>query len=233
MRPLRSYQKQFGRFVSALTYGSRAPMIGAQSSSSAVRVSSMSVPVVSKREITAMLRAWGAGDEQASDELIRAVYQELKRQARFQLRRERPNHTLDTAALINEAYLKLVEQRSVKWKDRNHFFALASKLMRRVLVDHARTKHRLKRGGVDENINLDAALTVADISSEIDIDMIALDEALTRLAALDEQQVKIVELRYFGGLEVTETAQVLGISTATVIRDWAVAKSWLKRQLTK
>ncbi|MEO7660658.1 MAG: ECF-type sigma factor, partial [Pyrinomonadaceae bacterium] len=126
-----------------------------------------------------------------------------------------------------------VEQRSVKWKDRNHFFALASKLMRRVLVDHARTKHRLKRGGADENINLDAAQTVADISGEIDVDMIALDEALTRLAALDEQQVRIVELRYFGGLEVTETAHVLGISTATVIRDWAVAKSWLKRQLTK
>ena len=193
----------------------------------------MKLPVVSKKEITAMLRAWGAGDEQASDELIRAVYQELRRQARFQLRRERPNHTLDTAALINEAYLKLVEQRSVKWKDRNHFFALASKLMRRVLVDHARTRDRLKRGGADENFNLDAALTVADRSSEIDIDIIALDEALTRLAALDEQQVKIVELRYFGGLEVTETAQVLGISTATVIRDWAVAKSWLKRQLTK
>jgi len=217
--------------MSVLTYGGRAPMIGSQSSSSAVRVSSMSLPVVSKREITAMLRAWGAGDEQASDELIRAVYQELRRQARFQLRRERPNHTLDSAALINEAYLKLVEQRSVKWKDRNHFFALASKLMRRVLVDHARTKHRLKRGGADENFNLDAALSVADISSEIDIDMIALDEALTRLAALDEQQVKIVELRYFGGLEVTETAQVLGISTATVVREWAVAKSWLKRQL--
>ena len=219
--------------MSALTYGSGAPMIGAQSFSSAVRGSSMRLPVVSKKEITAMLRAWGSGDEQASDELIRAVYQELKRQARFQLRRERPNHTLDTAALINEAYLKLVEQRSVKWKDRNHFFALASKLMRRVLVDHARTKHRLKRGGADENFNLDAALTIADIANEIDIDMIALDEALTRLAALDEQQVKIVELRYFGGLEVTETAQVLGISTATVIRDWAVAKAWLKRQLTK
>lgn len=180
-----------------------------------------------------MLRAWGSGDEQASDDLIRAVYQELRRQARFQLRRERPNHTLDTAALINEAYLKFVEQRSVKWKDRNHFFALASKLMRRVLVDHARTKHRLKRGGADENFHLDAALTIVDIANEVDIDMIALDEALTRLAALDEQQVKIVELRYFGGLEVTETAQVLGISTATVIRDWAVAKSWLKRQLTK
>lgn len=233
MRRFSSYQKQFGRLVSALTYGGRAPIIVAQSNKSIARGSSMGLPVTAKKEITAMLRAWGAGDEQASDELIRAVYQELRRQARFQLRRERPNHTLDTAALINEAYLKLIEQRSVKWKDRNHFFALASKLMRRVLVDHARTRHRLKRGGQEANLDLDAALTVADISNAIDIDMIALDEALTRLAELDEQQVKIVELRYFGGLEVTETAQVLGISTATVVREWAVAKSWLKRQLSK
>jgi RNA polymerase sigma factor (TIGR02999 family) len=190
----------------------------------------MRSPAVSTREITAMLRAWGAGDEQASDELIRAVYQELRRQARFQLRRERANHTLDTSALINEAYLKLVEQRSVKWQDRHHFFALASKLMRRVLVDHARTRHRLKRGGADENIELDASL-IGGIAIEIDVDLLALDEALTRLGALDEQQVKIVELRYFGGLEVTETAHILGISPSTVVRDWAVAKAWLKRQL--
>src|SRR5205823_5073202 len=107
------------------------------------------------------------------------------------------------------------------------------KLMRRVLVDHARTKHRLKRGGQDEPVGLDAALTVADNNNEIDIDLIALDQALTRLADLDEQQVKIVELRYFGGLEVTETAQVLGISTATVKRDWAIAKAWLKQELTR
>lgn len=180
-----------------------------------------------------MLRAWGAGGEQASDELIRAVYEELRRQARFQLRRERPNHTLDTAALINETYLKLVEQRSVKWKDRNHFFALASKLMRRVLVDHARAKHRLKRGGQDAPADLDAALTIAATSNEIDLDLIALDEALTRLAEVDEQQVKIVELRYFGGLEVTEAAAVLGISTATVKRDWAIAKAWLKQELSR
>ena len=179
-----------------------------------------------------MLRAWGTGGEQASDELIRAVFDELRRQARFQLRRERPNHTLDTAALINEAYLKLVEQRSVKWKDRNHFFALASKLMRRVLVDHARTRYALKRGGADNGVDLDSALTVADETNLVNINVIALDEALTRLASIDEQQVKIVELRFFGGLEVTETAEVLGISTATVKREWAVAKAWLKRQLT-
>ena len=179
-----------------------------------------------------MLRAWGAGGEQASDDLIRAVFDELRRQARFQLRHERPDHTLDTAALINEAYLRLVEQRSVKWKDRNHFFALASKLMRRVLVDHARSRHCLKRGGADEAVDMDAAFTVADEANAINIDVIALDEALTRLAGIDERQVKIVELRYFGGLEVTETARVLDISTATVKREWAVAKAWLKRQLT-
>ena len=193
----------------------------------------MNTPAISKKQITAMLRAWGAGGEQASDELIEAVYGELRRQARFQLRRERPNHTLDTSALINEAYLKLAEQRSVKWKDRNHFFALASKLMRRVLVDHARTRHRLKRGGQCAPANLDEALAVADRSNENNIDVIALDQALTRLASLDEQQVKIVELRYFGGLEVTEAAQVLGISTATVKRDWAIAKAWLKQELTR
>lgn len=180
-----------------------------------------------------MLRAWGAGSDQASDELIRAVYDELRRQARFQLRHERPNHTLDTAALINEAYLKLAGQRSVRWKDRNHFFALASKLMRRVLVDHARAKNRLKRGGKDEPGDLDAAVAVADLSNSIDIDLLALDQALTRLALLDEQQVKIVELRFFCGLEVTETAEVLGISTATVKRDWAIAKAFLKQELTR
>jgi RNA polymerase sigma factor (TIGR02999 family) len=192
----------------------------------------MSLPSPSKKQITAMLRAWGAGGEQASDELIRAVYDELRRQARFQLRRERANHTLDTSALINEAYLKLIEQRSVKWSDRNHFYALASKLMRRVLVDHARTRHRLKRGGEDHPVELDAAMTVAG-STGLDIDLLALDEAMARLAALDEQQEKIVELRYFAGLEITETAAVLGISTATVKRDWAMAKAWLKQELTR
>src|SRR5436309_602656 len=132
MRKLSSYQQQVGRWISALTYGGGGTMIASPLRSTA-RVLPMSAPSVSKKQITAMLRAWGAGGgEQASDELIRAVYDELGRQARFQLRRERPNHTFDTAALVNEAYLKLIEQRSVEWTDRNHFFALASKLMRRV-----------------------------------------------------------------------------------------------------
>ena len=181
-----------------------------------------------------MLRAWGEGGQSASsDELMRAVYSELSRQARYQLRRERPNHTFDTNALINEAYLKLIGQRSVKWKDRGHFFALSAQLMRRILVDHARARHRQKRGGIDETIAIEDVLTATAAAQSIDIDLIALDEALSRLAVLDPQQVKIVELRYFAGLEITETALVLKISVATVKRDWAMAKAWLKDELTR
>lgn len=182
-----------------------------------------------------MLQAWGEGGQSASssEELMRAVYSELSRQARYQLRRERPNHTFDTNALINEAYLKLIGQRSVKWKDRGHFFALSAQLMRRILVDHARARHRQKRGGIDEAVAIEDVFTVADAARSIDTDLIALDEALSRLAVLDPQQVKIVELRYFAGLEITETAQVLKISVATVKRDWAMAKAWLKDELTR
>lgn len=181
-----------------------------------------------------MLRAWGEGGQSASsDELIRAVYGELSRQARYQLRRERLNHTFDTNALVNEAYLKLIGQRSVKWKDRGHFFALSAQLMRRILVDHARARHRQKRGGIDETVAIEDVLTAADATQSIHIDLIALDEALRRLAVLDPQQVKIVELRYFAGLQITETAQVLKISVATVKRDWAMAKAWLKDELTR
>ncbi len=181
-----------------------------------------------------MLRAWGEdGPGATSDELLRAVYAELSRQARYQLRRERPNHTLDTNALINEAYLKLIGQRSVKWKDRGHFFGLSAQLMRRILVDHARARHRQKRGGINETIAIEDVLNATDAAQSIDIDLIALDEALGRLAVLDPQQVKIVELRYFAGLEITETAQILKISVATVKRDWAMAKAWLKDELTR
>ena len=181
-----------------------------------------------------MLRAWSDGEVHASDELICAVYEQLRRQARRQLRRERGNHTLDTAGLINEAYLKLIEQRSVKWHGRGHFFALAAELMRRILVDHARTKHRQKRGGHDEAIALEDAIGTARlISPPLDVDLIALDDALHRLAVMDEQQVRIVELRYFAGLGLEETADALGISVATVKRDWAAAKAWLRHELTR
>lgn len=191
----------------------------------------MSASSLSHKEITAMLRAWGAGETEASEELIRAVYTELRRQARFHLRRERANHTLQTTALINEAYIKLVEQRSFKWESRSHFFALAAEMMRRILVDHAKTRYRQKRGGKVENLPLEAALTV--FTGERDLDLIALDEALIRLAAIDSQQAKIVDLRYFSGLNVEETAKVLGISRATVNRDWAMAKAWLRYELTR
>ena len=182
-----------------------------------------------------MLRAWGAGEHEATEELIRAVYRELRLQARYQLRRERANHTLQTSALINEVYIKLVEQRSVKWENRGHFFALAAKLMRRILVDHAKTRHRIKRGGAEENIALDDALRTIAVAApdENVVDLIALDEALEALAKIDEQQVQIVELRYFSGLNVEETADVLNISTATVKRDWAVARAWLRHELTR
>ena len=177
-----------------------------------------------------MLRAWSDGEQPVSDELIRAVYDELRRQARRQLRRERRDHTLDTAALINEAYLKLVEQRSVQWQDREHFYAMAAQLMRRVLVDHARARRRQKRGGPNEDKPLDG---IEVVTVPLDLDLVALDEALDRLAEIDSQQVKIVELRYFAGLEITETAEVLNISPATVKRDWAAAKAWLKHELTR
>jgi RNA polymerase sigma factor (TIGR02999 family) len=190
---------------------------------------------LSQKEITAMLRAWGGGDHEATEELIHAVYRELRLQARYQLRRERNNHTLHTTALINEVYIKLVEQRSVKWENRGHFFALAAKLMRRILVDHAKTRHRKKRGGAEENLALDDVLktNVHTAPDEKALDLLALDEALERLAKIDKQQVQIVELRYFSGLDVHETAEVLKISTATVKRDWAVARAWLKHELTR
>ncbi len=182
-----------------------------------------------------MLRAWGAGDHEVSEELIRSIYRELRRQARYQLRRERSNHTLESSALINEVYVKLAGQRSANWKNRGHFFRVASELMRRILVDHAKKKHRKKRGGPADD------LAIEDISPTLklatpqrqDVDLLALDEALERLAKVDKQQVQIVELRYFSGLDVKETAAALNISPATVKRDWAVAKAWLKHELTR
>jgi len=186
----------------------------------------------SSKEITAMLHDWS---EQRRDEILDAivpfVYEELHRQAHRYLRRERKNHTLQTTALINEAYLKLIEQKNVRFESRTHFFAIAANLMRQILVDHARTKHRLKRGGLKSDLPLEEALLVA--ADEKDFDLIALDEALTRLGKMDEQQARIVELKFFGDLTLQETADVLGISTATVKRDWTVAKVWLHHELMK
>ena len=159
------------------------------------------------------------------------VYDELHRQAARFLRRERGDHTLQPTALINEAYIKLVDQREVNWESRTHFFAIASAMMRRILVDHARARHRGKRGGDDLKLPLEEAALVID--NEKNIDLIALDEALNRLAKIDEQQVRVVELRYFSGLSLEETAEVLKISRATAARDWAMAKAWLRRELTR
>ncbi len=179
-----------------------------------------------------MLRAWSDGNDEASEDLIRAVYAELRKRARYQLRRERTDHTLESSALINEAYMRLIDQRSVKWQSREQFFALAARLMRRILVDHAKTRHRQKRGGNAENIPIDEILVGIPASGADQIDVIALDEALDRLAEIDPLQVQIVELRYFSGLTVEETAGVLRISPTTVKREWAVARAWLKHELT-
>jgi len=177
-----------------------------------------------------MLRAWSEGEREALDSLLPLVYEELHRQAHRYLRREGRNNSLQTTALINEAYLKLIGQKNVRFESRTHFFAIAANLMREILVDHARTKHRLKRGGVKSDLPLEKALLVA--ADEKNFDLIALDEALTRLGKMDAQQARIVELKYFADLTLQETADVLGISTATVKRDWTVAKLWLHHELT-
>ncbi len=185
----------------------------------------------SKRgEITEMLEACRGGNREAMDKLVPFVYQELHRQARQYLRRERSNHTLQTTALVHEAYLRLIEQRFVDWQNRAHFFGLAANMMRRILVNYAVSQNRLKRGGKDENLPLEEAFHVA--VEERDVDLHALDHALTELAELDERQARIVELRYFGDLTIEETAEVLSISTATVKRDWNMAKAWLRAELS-
>ena len=181
-------------------------------------------------DITQILQEWSDGKREALDELIPLVHEELRRQASRYLRRERPDHTLQTTALINEAYLKLVDQKNVRWQNRAHFFAIAAQAMRRILVDYARAKHREKRGGDAEKISLEEVTMIA-VEENKSVDLIALDEALTRLAEMDEQKSRIVELRYFSGLSVKETAEVLGISPKTVEKHWTMAKAWLHREL--
>jgi RNA polymerase sigma-70 factor (ECF subfamily) len=184
------------------------------------------------QNITQMLKDWSSeGDAKVLDNLMPLVYEELRRQASRYLRKERANHTLQTTALIHEAYIKLIDQKSVEWQNRSHFFAIASVAMRRILVDYARERHREKRGGSGENLPLDEALQIS--SDEKSVDLIALDEALHRLAKLDKRQAKVVELRYFSGLSIDETAGILGVSNATVRLDWNLAKAWLKQEITK
>lgn len=183
-------------------------------------------------EITEGLRDWSdnrRGD--SADALLKLVYAELHRRAHRYLQKERAGHTLQTTALVHEAYLKLVEQKSVVWESRSHFFAIAATMMRRILIDYAKTKHRLRRGGIHSDLPLENALTIC--VGETDFDLVALDEALNRLAAKEEQLAKVVELRFFSGLDVGETAEVLGISESTVKRDWRMAKAWLHRELKR
>ncbi len=181
-------------------------------------------------QITQLLRDWRAGSKEALDELLPLVYAELHRKASRYLRNERVGHTLQTTALINEAYVKLLGLNDIDWRDRNHFYAIASTAMRRILVDHARERNRDKRGGANENLPIDDALQIA--SSRRPVNLIDLDEALSRLSTLDERQAKVVELRYFVGLSIDEAAEILGVSNATVRLDWTMAKAWLREQLS-
>lgn len=180
--------------------------------------------------VTQLLVEWGNGDQAALDKLMPLVYSELRRLANNYLRRERGNHTLQPTALVNEAYLKLVDQRNARWQNRAQFFGVAAQLMRRILVDHARLHQAQKRGGSDqERLSL---TNVEQMSAKPDIDLLALHEALNELAELDPQQSRIVELKFFGGLSIEETAEVLGIGHATVERDWKMARAWLRNKLT-
>ena len=183
-----------------------------------------------REEVTRLLIDWSNGDPVALDQLMPMVYSELRSLASRYLRRERIDHTLQPTALVNEAYLRLVDQRSVRWQNRAHFFGVAAQMMRRILVDHAKSHHRAKRGGGARNVSLDEAIGVTD---ERAAGLVALDEALTRLAELDERKSRVVELRYFGGLSVEETAEVLQVSVNTVLRDWKLAKAWLYNQIKK
>jgi RNA polymerase sigma factor (sigma-70 family) len=200
------------------------------------------------RPVTQLLAQWRSGNDKALGELTALIYQELRNLAQRHLRRERSNHTIQRTALVHEAFVKLVHQQSVDWQSRAHFFGLASNLMRRILVDHARARLASKRGGGAALVSLDEITGPGDpddaapsayipepqhIDGETDDDVTAIDAALTRLAKLDERQARIVEMRYFGGLTIEETAQAMEISDATVKREWTLARAWLRRELAR
>lgn len=180
------------------------------------------------KDVTQLLLDWSNGDQQALDQLLPLVYDELHRLAEHYMRRERPDHTLQPTALVHEAYLRLIDQQRVRWRNRAHFFAIAAQAMRRILVDHAR-RHQARKRGSGQRVPLDEARAVPSLP---EMDLVALDEALTRLAEFDPRQSRIVELRFFGGLSIEETASVLQLSPATVKREWQLAKAWLYRALT-
>ena len=179
-------------------------------------------------DVSQLLRAWSEGDRSALDRLTPIVYEELRRLAGRYLRGERAGHSLQTTALVNEAYMRLVDYRRMQWQDRAHFFAVSAQLMRRILVEHAR-RHNLKRGGGVQHVSLEQAAVVGGGRAE---DLVALDEAMKELARMDARKAQVVELRFFGGLSVEETAESLKISSVTVMRDWSTAKAWLYREMT-
>jgi len=180
-------------------------------------------------ELTRLLLAWGAGDEQALDDLLPVVYRELYNMARRYMAGERPDHTLQASALVNEAYLRLVDVRQMQWQNRAHFFGVCAQLMRRILVDFGRRRHYLKRGGGVRPVNLNEDLLIGAQTTNL----VALDDALNALAAVDPRKVRVVELRFFAGLSVNETAEVLKVAPDTVVRDWRLAKAWLHCELRK
>ena len=183
----------------------------------------------SSTEVTQLLIAWRDGNEDALAQLMPLVYKELHRLAHRHLGRERAGHTLQTTALVHEAYMRLIDQEEVHWQNRAHFFAIAAQTMRRILVEYARARHYAKRGGGAQQVSLDEAMVV---SKERVAEVVALDDALQSLAKFDQRKSQMVELRFFGGLSIEETAEVLGVSPGTVMRDWTLAKTWLQREIT-
>ena len=187
-------------------------------------------PPPPSHDVTRLLRAWGQGDAEALAQLTPLVYAELHRRAHWHMAREQVGHTLQATALVHEIYVRMVDLRGVSWRDRAHFFAISSRLIRQVLIDAARSRNAQKRGGDSPHVAIDESLLV---SHEPRADVIALDDALTTLAAIDPRKSQVVELRFFGGLDIEETAEVLGVSPETVKRDWRLAKAWLRRELTQ
>jgi RNA polymerase sigma-70 factor (ECF subfamily) len=188
----------------------------------------MNRPLPSTHEVTELLLAWSNGEKNALESLTPLVYKELHRLAHYYMSRERRDHTLQTSALVNEAYLRLVDQKRVQYQNRAHFFAISARLMRQILINHAQSRRCLKRGRGARNVSLDKAIIVSEERSE---DLLALDDALNELAKVDPRKSKVVELRFFGGLSVEETAEALNVSPVTVMRDWRLAKAWLYREL--
>jgi len=186
--------------------------------------------ISASEDVTRLLVNWSNGDQAALDKLLPLVNDELRRLARRYMRRESPGHTLQTSALVNEAYLRLIDQKHVQWQNRAHFFGIAAQLMRRILIDHARSHHYAKRGGGALKVSLDEAAAVTEARAA---ELLAVDEALEKLTAMDERKGRIVELRFFGGLTEEETAEVMGVSSPTVQREWRAAKAWLRRMLTE